>query len=64
LKGNNYVVYAALLTSHDIGEPVYEKDSSGRAVIEINKTIPQAHGHFSKPGITDSWWPGPKETFN
>jgi hypothetical protein len=52
------------LTSHDIGEPVYEKDSSGRAVIEINKTIPQAHGHFSKPGITDSWWPGPKETFN
>jgi hypothetical protein len=61
LKDNNHVVFAARLASHDIGEPVYEKDSSGQSVIEIDKTIRQAHGYLSKQGITDSGCPGHKE---
>jgi hypothetical protein len=55
LKDNNHIVYAALLALHNIGEPVYEKDSSGQSLIEIDKNIRQAHGYLSKQGITDSW---------
>jgi hypothetical protein len=50
MKDNRYVVYAALSASHDIGEPVYEKDSSRQAVIEIAKTIRQAQHTSLKKG--------------
>ena len=55
LKDNNHVVYAALLALHDIGEPVYENNSSGKSVIEIDKNIRQAHEYLSRQGIIDSW---------
>lgn len=55
LKDNNYVVYATLLALHDIGESVYEKNSSGQSVIEIDKNIRQAHEYLSRQGIIDSW---------
>lgn len=57
-KASNGVVHSALLALDDLGEPVFEREPSGRtsqSVIDVDKNIRQANRYLQLRGIVTSW---------
>ena len=55
LLAANGVVYTALGALHDLGEPVFESNFSGRGLVEVERNIDRAHRYLHERGITIPW---------
>jgi hypothetical protein len=55
LNAANGVVYTALGALHDLGEPVFESNLSGRGLTEVERNIDRAHRYLHERGITIPW---------
>jgi len=55
LKAANGVVYTALGALHDLGEPVFESNFSGRSLTEVERSIDRAQRYLDERGITIPW---------
>jgi hypothetical protein len=55
MKAANGVVHTALGALHDLGEPVFENNFSGRSVTEIERNVDRAQRYLHERGITVPW---------
>jgi hypothetical protein len=55
VKAANGVVHTALGALHDLGEPVFESNFSGRSVTEVERNVDRAQRYLHERGIKVPW---------